>query len=70
MLGNIAIRNLIREGKSFEIHSMMQMNQGYGMQTLDANLAYLVNKGIVSEEEAMLKSSNRDRLKKMIEKPY
>jgi twitching motility protein PilT len=70
MLGNTAIRNLIREGKTYELHSIMQMNKNSGMQILDNALADLVTRGIVTEEEAMLKSSHRDRLKKLIEKPY
>jgi twitching motility protein PilT len=70
MLGNTAIRNLIREGKTYELHSIMQMNKNAGMQILDNALADLVTRGIVTEEEAMLKSSHRDRLKKLIEKPF
>jgi twitching motility protein PilT len=67
MLGNPAVRNLIREGKSFELHSVMQLSSAEGMQTLDQELANLVRKQIVSLEEAKMKSSNPDRLKKLLE---
>jgi twitching motility protein PilT len=69
MLGNTAVRHLIREGKTHELHSIIQMNKNIGMQILDASLADLVTKGVVSEEEAILKSSNPERLRKLIEKP-
>jgi twitching motility protein PilT len=67
MLGNAAVRNLIREGKTFELHSVMQLSASEGMQTLDQALADLVRKRIVSLEEAKMKSSNPDRLKKLLE---
>jgi twitching motility protein PilT len=67
MLGNPAVRNLIREGKSFELHSVMQLSSAEGMQTLDQELANLVRKQIVGLEEAKMKSSNPDRLKKLLE---
>jgi twitching motility protein PilT len=67
MLGNSAVRNLIREGKSFELHSVMQLSSSEGMQTLDQALADLVKKKTVTLEEAKMKSSHPDRLKKMLE---
>ena len=67
MLGNSAVRNLVREGKSFELHSVMQLSSSEGMQTLDQALADLVRKRIVTLEEAKMKSSHPDRLKKLLE---
>jgi twitching motility protein PilT len=67
MLGNSAVRNLVREGKSYELHSVMQLSAGEGMQTLDQALADLVKKKMVTLEEAKMKSSHPDRLKKLIE---
>jgi twitching motility protein PilT len=69
MTGNSAVKNLIREGKTFELHSVMQLSSAEGMQTLDQALADLVRKKIVTMEEAKMKSSHPDRLKKMIEYP-
>jgi twitching motility protein PilT len=66
MIANMAIRHLIREGKSFELHNIMQLGTQEGMRLLDHDLADLVTRGIIKESEAMLKSSNRDRLKKYI----
>ncbi|MCW2961036.1 MAG: type pilus twitching motility protein PilT [Thermoleophilia bacterium] len=53
MIPNGAVRNLIREGKIFQIPSVMQTSQGEGMQTLDAALATLVRSNQISREEAV-----------------
>ena len=67
MLNNSAVRSSIREGKIHQLYSSIQLGQKEGMRTLNQALASLVEKGIVSAEEAMLKSSNVGRLEKMIE---
>jgi Tfp pilus assembly pilus retraction ATPase PilT len=53
MIGTPAIRNLIREGKIAQMYSSIQTGQGQGMQTLDQCLQELVQKGVVSREEAV-----------------
>jgi twitching motility protein PilT len=67
MTGNSAVKNLVREGKTFELHSVMQLSSAEGMQTLDQALANLVKKKIVTLEEAKMKSSHPDRIKKLLE---
>ncbi len=52
LIGTPAVRNLIRENKIHQIPSTMQTGQAFGMQTLDMALVDLVNKGIVTREEA------------------
>jgi len=54
MLVNPAIRNLIREGKHYQITNIMQTGQTQGMQLLEANLAELCNKGIIDKDMTML----------------
>jgi twitching motility protein PilT len=49
---NSAISNLIREGKTFQIPSMMQVGRAQGMVTLNDALMDLVKKGTVTAEEA------------------
>ena len=46
-----AVANLIREGKTFQIHSSMQTGQVHGMITFESAMNDLVRKGIVSREE-------------------
>ena len=65
-----AVRNLIREHKTFELTSIMQLSTRDKMQTLDQALAELVQKRLVSEAEAILKSSHPDRLAKMLKSHY
>ena len=50
-----AISNLIREGKTFQIPSMMQVGKGAGMVTLNDALIDLVTKKLVAPEEAYAK---------------
>ncbi|MBI4286158.1 MAG: type IV pilus twitching motility protein PilT [Chloroflexi bacterium] len=64
-----AVRNLIRSGKTFELHSIMQMSAKDGMQTLDQVLADLIKKKVITQEAAMLKTSNPDRLAKLLQFP-
>jgi twitching motility protein PilT len=70
MTANSAVRNLLREGKSYELPNMMQLNTGEGMQTLDQALAELVGKRIVTREEAVMKSSHPERLQKLLRFQY
>jgi twitching motility protein PilT len=51
-----AISNLIREGKTFQIPSIMQTNRKIGMVTLNDSLIDLVDKGLVEPKEAYMKA--------------
>lgn len=53
-----AIRNLIRENKTFQIGSLIQTGTKQGMMTLDQCLAGLVKKGVVRYEDALSKAKN------------
>ena len=67
MVANPAVRSLIRDKKVFEIPNIMQLNGNTGMQTLDSALSELVVSGTVSQEEAVMKSSNPEHLKRLLE---
>lgn len=54
MLGNHAVANLIHEGKTGQIQSLMQLNSGEGMVTMDQSLLALYRKGQI-DETALLK---------------
>jgi twitching motility protein PilT len=49
---NSAVRNIIREGKTFMLDNVIQTSANVGMISLDSSLAQLVLSGKVSEEEA------------------
>lgn len=53
MIPNPAIRNLIREGKTFQIPSMMQTNRKAGMITLDDSLYELYASGLIDGDVAL-----------------
>ena len=61
MIGTPAIRNLIRENKIAQMYSAIQTGQQFGMQTLDQNLKQLVDKNVVSRQEARNKAANKDQ---------
>ena len=60
-----AISNMIREGKTAQIYSGIQTGAGVGMQTLEAALADLYKKGLVTEEDALMKSQRPDELRRL-----
>ena len=66
MLADSVIRRLIREEKVFEISAQLEMCRLEGMQTLDQAMADLVKSGVVSKEEAILKTSSPVRLNKLL----
>ncbi len=65
MIGNPAIRNLIRENKVAQMYSAIQTGQQFGMQTLDQNLKRLVQENLVDMEEARSKAANKEDFKKI-----
>lgn len=66
MKTNPAIKNLIREGKQYQINSILQTGQSSGMHLMEDSLAKLVSQGIISEEEAMRKSQDTQLLKQFL----
>ncbi len=63
MICTSAIRNLIRQAKSHQIYSLMQVGGSYGMQTMDQGLARLVKEGLISEGIAYDRSANEEDLR-------
>ena len=61
-----AVRNLIREGKTHQIYSVMQTGSRHGMQTMDAALADLVRRGLISSEVAEHRSSTPEEFRKLL----
>ena len=55
MVATPAIRNLIRDGKTYQIYSSMQAGAQQGMHTLDQHLADLVRNGRISYEVGLEK---------------
>ena len=69
LIPNAAIRNLIREEKTHQIYSLMQMGQGkHEMQTMNQHLAKLVLSGKVTPEDARPRSPDLEELETIISK--
>jgi len=66
MLANNVIKRLIRDNKVFEIPPNIEMGSREGMQTLEMAMADLVKKGMVSQEDAMAKTSNPAKLNDLL----
>lgn len=61
-----AIANLIREGKTYQIASMMQSGRAQGMHTMDQQLAELVNSGQITRQTAEDKAHDPDGLGRLV----
>lgn len=59
MIASPAIRNLIREDKVAQMYSAIQTGQNIGMQTMDSALESLVNRGVITKNEAKHKAQNK-----------
>ncbi|WP_448550180.1 type IV pilus twitching motility protein PilT [Thalassotalea fusca] len=63
MIGVPAIRNLIREDKIAQMYSAIQTGMSNGMQTMDQCLQNLVNRGLISKQDAMAKAADKNQFK-------
>ncbi len=66
MVSTPAIRNLIREGKTFQIQSLIQTGGKFGMKTMDSALAELCINGKITSEEAYSHCVDREMLERLI----
>ena len=66
LIANPAVRNLIRDGKTHQIPSMIQTGKKYGMILLDDSIMGLYTKGMVSAEEAYAKANDKGRFRPLL----
>ena len=66
LVPNPAVRNLIREGKTHQIYSVLQTGAAQGMQTMDAALVTLVRTGKISRALAETRSSAPEELRRLL----
>lgn len=60
---NPAVRNLIREGKTHQLTSVMQTNRKQGMMTMDDALAQLYQEAKISREMALQFAQDQENIK-------
>ena len=68
LLGGSALSAMIREGKTYQIPTIMQGGVALGMQTMDSALEKLVMKGKVAPEAALEKAGDKDHFQKLVER--
>lgn len=69
MIAIPAIRNLIRESKTFQIPSAMQTGKKYGMQTLDDAIMVLLHSKKISADDAYAKCNNKEMFRPYLKNP-
>ena len=65
LVANPAIRNLIREGKTHQIYSVLQTGSKQGMQSLDASLRELFARRVISLNEALSRANDPEEFKRL-----
>ncbi len=68
LIATQAISNLIREGKTFQIPSIMQVNKAAGMVTLNDALMELVTKKLVAPDEALAKAVDKPGFESLLKR--
>jgi twitching motility protein PilT len=68
LIMNPAVANLIREGKTFQLTSVMQTGRGLGMQTMNDHLLELVKQNLVEPEEAYVKSNDKQLMRDLFKR--
>ncbi len=61
-----AVRNIIREGRTFEIPNVIETNRALGMRSLDASIAELYFNGMISRDDAIAQAAFPDKLDKQL----
>ena len=62
LVGTPAVRNLIREGKTHQIPSTMQVGGRSGMQTMETALVQLIQRGVIDLAEARARMPGSEML--------
>jgi twitching motility protein PilT len=53
MIGNNAVKNLVREGKTRQLRNVVSTHRHEGMQTLESSLCELIDDGLITEDAAI-----------------
>ncbi|HUT68966.1 MAG TPA: PilT/PilU family type 4a pilus ATPase [Dehalococcoidales bacterium] len=68
MLANPAVRNLIREGKTYQLPNTIRMNTQQGMELLDQALVRLYRNGMISRESVFEFCNDPEEITKLTDK--
>lgn len=67
LIATSAVRNLIREGKTYQIHSVIETGAQFGMQSMDKVLADLHRSGQISFQDASSHSIDPENFQRFLE---
>lgn len=68
LLSTPAVRNLIRDGKEYQLYTTMQTSRSMGMQTMDQALANLYHSGKITRKMALMRCVDRVELERQLQK--
>lgn len=68
MLGNVAVKNLIREGKIYQLSNVIHTSSLEGMETLDQALVRLYLRGMITLESVGSFCNDREEVERLIGK--
>jgi len=63
LIATHAVRNMVREGKNYQIPSVLQTGKKFGMQSLDDAIMEYLKKGWISGDDAYLKCVDKEKFK-------
>lgn len=66
LVANPAVRNLIREGKTHQLNSVIQTGAKFGMQPMDVALRDLYRKGMISYEEGLIRAMDGETFTRLV----
>ena len=66
LLCTAAVRNIIREARTFEIPNVIDTNRAIGMCSLDGSIAELYFNGMISKEDAIAQAAFPDKLERQL----
>lgn len=69
LLATSAVRNIIREGKTFQLDNVIQTSSELGMISLDGSLSKLVNTGEIAFEKGLELANFPDQFQRLVKKP-
>lgn len=66
LIGTLSVANLIRDGKTFQIPSTMQMGRTLGMTSLDESIMALLKEELITPQVAYANASNKDTFRSFL----
>lgn len=70
MIANPAIRNLIRENKTYQIQNQIQTGSKFGMKSMDQELVNLYRQGLISRDSALSRCTDYEYTSRLVGDRY